>query len=250
MSRRAIWTGLSLLCLACGEPEPAVAPSERAAMRAPAPAAPAGADAPRGPSGQPEVRCRGASLDPAELDLVASRADVDLAGTLSALEALAGRSPGSATARVRLGELSLRTSPPRAESAARWLDRALALHAEGCTLGYRDHWAALEGSARARMVQSGYAEALPFLRQSLQRWPTVRSTRYNLACALCQTGDLDGCERELAAVIRERQPMPDFLADQIRTPGHYEALANRDPDLAPLRATADRFARALGGTEN
>src|SRR5690606_16122391 len=105
-----------------------------------------------------------------------------------ALEALVGASPGSATARVRLGELSLRTRPPRTEQAERWFARALALHEEGCTLAYRDRWASLEGSALARMMRGDYEGAIPFLRRSLDEWPDVRATRYNLACALCQTG--------------------------------------------------------------
>lgn len=233
MRRAALLVALALSCTACGD-EPVSEP--RPAREE---------DVPRGPAGQAEVRCTGASIDPPELELVAARADADLLGTLSALEAIVGRHAGSSTARVRLGELALRTDPPRAEAAARWLERALALHDEGCTLGERDHWAALEGSALARMMQRDYAGALPFLRQSLQRWSSVRSTRYNLACALCQTGDLDGCERELTAVLGATEPMPAFLADATRPPGHFRTMAGQDPDLAPLRADAARFERVL-----
>lgn len=237
-ARGALAVCLAIAALGCGEdPAPAPAPEPTVESR------PAG-ETPRGPSGQDVVRCSGASQDPPTLDQAASGEDPSAA--LEALETLAGRHPGSATARVRLGELSLRTEPPRAEAASRWFARALELHEAGCTLGHRDVWAALEGAALARFLQDDYAGALPFLRRSLERWPTVRSTRYNLACALCKTGDVDGCERELTAVIAAREPLPDFLAERARPAGHYPTLAREDPDLEPLRAHPERFARALG----
>ncbi len=204
--------------------------------------------APRGPRGQAPARCQGASDDPSSIDAIWAQAEHDLPGATLAMEAAAGGFAGSATARVRLGELSLRAQPPRTEEAARWFERALALHEQGCTLAFRDRWAALEGSALARMMQGDYAGALPFLRRSIGEWPDVRSTRYNLACALCQTGDVEGCARELSAVLdAEGSAGPSWLAEQRRPPGHYGRFAREDPDLAPLRADAERFAGVLAG---
>jgi hypothetical protein len=79
------------------------------------------------------------------------------------------------------------------------------------------------------------------LRRSLGRWPGVRATRYNLACALCKEGDLDGCERELRAVL-EGEPQPDWLRAQERPAAYYASVARQDPDLAALRAEPARFA--------
>src|SRR5690606_28163606 len=105
--------------------------------------------------------------------------------------------------------------------------------------------AALEGSALSRMMQGRYADAIPFLRRSLEAWPDVPATRYNLACALCQSGDLDGCERALRDVVTGARPPPAFLAATTSPPSHYREMAARDPDLAPLRAIPERYARAL-----
>lgn len=203
---------------------------------------------PRGPRGQAPARCDGASDDPAELDATWAHADADLDAAIASMEAIAGGHSGSATARVRLGELELRRGPSGAATAERWLQRGLALHEEGCTLGHRDQWAMLEGLALARMMQGDYAAAIPFLRQSLERWPSMRATRYNLACALCKTGDLDGCARELGAVMQSSDPPPAFLREQDRPSEHYRELARRDPDLAALRADAARFEHVLGST--
>ncbi|MCZ7682302.1 MAG: tetratricopeptide repeat protein [Sandaracinaceae bacterium] len=158
------------------------------------------------------------------------------------MEAAAGGFAGSATARVRLGELSLRAQPPRAEEAARWFERALALHEQGCTLAFRDRWAALEGSALARMMQGDYAGALPFLRRSIGEWPDVRSTRYNLACALCQTGDVEGCARELRAVLTPRaRPARAGWRSSAARPGTTRASRARiRPRAAPRRRRALR----------
>ncbi len=229
---------LSLLLAACdSEPAPASEPAPHAEPQA----------EPRAPHG-PTARCEGASVDPPSLGPTTAQAEQDLGAAMVAMEALAGANPGSATARVRLGELSLRTEPPRAPEAQRWFARGLSLHEEGCTLARRDHWAALEGSAIARMMQGDYAGATAFLRRSLEAWPEVRSTRYNLACALCQTGDLDGCARELTSVLdAEGAPAPSWLAEQERPAGHYARLARTDPDLQPLRDDTERFARVMSG---
>jgi hypothetical protein len=203
-------------------------------------------DEPSGPRGQRAVRCEGASVDPPELVPVLSGAETDLEGTITAMEALVGANAGSATARVRLGELLLRTSPPRASLAQRFFARGLELHEQGCTLGREAEWTALQGAALSRMMQGDYAGAVPILRRSLGRWPDVRSTRYNLACALCREGDLDGCERELTAVLdAEGERQPAWLGAQERPPGHYASAAQQDPDLAALRAEPARFAAIL-----
>jgi hypothetical protein len=91
------------------------------------------------------------------------------------------------------------------------------------------------------MMQGDYAGATPLLRRSLARWPNVRATRYNLACALCREGDLDGCERELRAVLGG-EPQPDWLRAQERPAAYYASAARQDPDLAALRAEPARFA--------
>lgn len=195
----------------------------------------------RPPRGAAEVDCSGPPDDPEEVDQLAQAAAAgDLGGAITQLEAIAGAHPASGSARVRLGELLLRTQPPRAEEAQGWFERALALHARGCRLGYRDEWAAHEGRGLSRMMQGDYRGAIAPLRASLARWPGSRSTHYNLACALCQTGDLDGCARELGTVLGPLEP-PDFLEGETRPPEHYRALMERDPDLAPLRADPTRY---------
>lgn len=233
IARVVVLSSLTILA-SCGSEESAPEPTETAPSE------------PRAPRGQAPAECEGASVDPPSIDAISAQADGDLTGAIAAMEAAAGASAGSSTARVRLGELSLRMQPPAADRAQRWFARALALHDEGCTLAYRDHWAALEGSALSRMMQGDYEGALPFLRRSLAEWPTVRSTRYNLACALCKTGDVEGCARELTAVLdAEGTTPPSWLAEQRRPPGHYARLAREDPDLAPLRADPERFARVM-----
>ncbi|HJL17972.1 MAG TPA: tetratricopeptide repeat protein [Sandaracinaceae bacterium LLY-WYZ-13_1] len=199
----------------------------------------------RGPAGARPVACDGSSNDPEQIALFLQGAERDLPAAIRGMESLAGAHPGSATARVKLGELLLRTRPPSAARAQRWFDRALALDAEGCALAPRDRWAALEGLALSHMMQGDYAPALGPLRRSLERWPDVPSTHYNLACALCQTGDVDGCARELGRVLAMDAPGPAFLADQRRPRAHYVRLARRDPDLAPLREDAARFEALL-----
>ena len=231
---RAAWRTIALFLLVvagCSNEREAPAPSPKA---------------PRGPHGQEPARCQGASDDPAELSAAFARAERDLSGATASIEALAGAHAGSATARVRLGELSLRQQA--APTASRWFDRALALDESGCTLQPRDRWTALEGASIARMMQHDYTGALPLLRRAVASWPRVRSGHYNLACALCQTGDLDGCARELGVAVKsDAPPAPDFLRDQSRPPPEYVALARRDPNLAALRAEPARFERAISG---
>ncbi len=208
------------------------------------------ADAPdeglRAPSGRPEIDCSSGSDDPDQIDLFGQSAnDGDVTSSIRGLEALSGQHPSSSTARVRLGELLLRTRPPRAQQASAWFTRALELHELGCTLGYRDHWAALEGQALTHMMRGDYESAIAPLRESISRWPGLRSTHYNLACALCQTGDLAGCRRELETTLSDIEP-PAFLSAQSRPADHYRALIRRDPDLAPLRADPTQLETLLG----
>lgn len=235
MTRVALALGLLGLLGGCGED---AEPAATEPVEAVEPTAPTGEL--RGPTGE-AVDCSGAPDDPDEVDQLAQAAAAgDLAGSITGLEALCGAHPRSSSARVRLGELLLRTQPPRAEDAQGWFDRALALHERGCELGFRDHWAALEGQGLSRMIRGSYGDAIAPLRESLRRWPGSRATHYNLACALCQTGDLDGCARELETVLGPLEA-PDFLSNDTRPPAHYRTLIERDPDLAPLRADATRY---------
>lgn len=234
---------LALALLACGTDaresngDPPAAPDDEARAVEPSPE-----DAPRGPSGAGAVACEGASDDPSQIALFArTAADGDLAAAIRGLEALAGAHPGSATARVRLGELVLRDQPPQPALAMRWFDRALALHERGCALADPDLWRALEGAALSRMMQGEYGAAVPLLERSLARWPDVPATRYNLACARCQTGDVDACAEELERLMAWSGEVPPFLREQVRDRAHYARLARTDPDLAPLRADRARF---------
>lgn len=234
---------VGLALAACGDPEeppgPTIAPTV-----AETPSEAETPDAPR-PSTQSPVSCDGASEDPAQLALILSE-PAETAARIRSLEALAGAHPNSATTRTRLGEQLLRTRPPSTRRAATWFARALSLHEEGCTLGERDHWATLEGAALSGMMQGEYASAEPMLLASLARWPRSRATRYNLACVRCQTGDVDGCAGELERVLSERaEAEPAFLEGAGRTRDHYVQMAEGDPDLAPLRADADRFSGIL-----
>ena len=240
-----------ILALAACEPDAEPEPSARAESVTP-PESPGPTSAPRGPHGPSSsgrrgpVECHGASDDPPQIDLFSQSADEgQLAAAIAGLEALAGAHPASATARVRLGQLALRTQPPRIEGARGWFERALALHEQGCILEPREHWLALEGSALSRMMSGDYQGALPFLRASVERWPGASGTRYNLACALCQTGDLDGCASELQRAISSTDALPELLQEQRRSPDQYREMARADPDLAPLRANATRFAEAI-----
>lgn len=240
-----IWyvVSVALLLSGCSAEAPAPLPSDppaRASGGAPLP------EGLRAPHGQAEVDCDQPPDDPPQAGLYAAAAAEDLEGSVRGLEALAGEHPASGSTRVRLGEVLLRAQPPRAEPASRWFDRALELHARGCELGDGDHWAALEGRALSHMMLGDYAGAVSPLRTSVSRWPGVRSTHYNLACALCQTGDIDGCVRELEAVLGELRA-PEFLRDRTRPAAQYRPMIERDPDLAPLRADRARLDALLGG---
>lgn len=233
---------LALLLAACGAEEEAPRP----ALEGESPeGAPEPDDDLRAPLGRAEIDCTQPPDDPDRVDLFAAAAANDLPAAIRGLEALAGEHPASGSARVRLGELLLRAQPPEAARASRWFDRAMALHEMGCQLGYRDHWAALEGQGLSRMMQGRYDSAVAPLERSIDAWPGVRSTHYNLACALCQTGDIDGCARELETVLGDLDA-PDFGGDQARPPGYYREMIARDPDLAPIRNDPERMRALLG----
>jgi len=169
---------------------------------------------------------------------------VNREAAIRGLQTLAGEHPTSATARARLAELYL-AHPSRPDQAETWFRRAIELHERGCEMTERDHWVAYEGLAISRMMRSDYAGAIEPLRASLQRWPGSRSTHYNLACSLCQTGDLDGCASELELVLGELEA-PAFLADDTRPVSHFRTMIERDDaDLAPLRADPARLAAVL-----
>lgn len=239
MKGRAI--ALAVLLVGCGgeDPAPGDAP-EPPDVSAQEPSGPAPGDGLRPPSGGADVNCDGPVDDPDQIDLFAESAARDLGGAIRGLETLAGRHPASSTARVRLGELLLRATPPRAEEADTWFDRALDLHARGCTLGDRDHWAALEGQGISRMMRGDYAGAREPLSESVRRWPGSRATHYNLACARCQTDDLEGCTRELEITLGELD-VPSFLEVDTRPASYYRQRIQSDPDLEPIRRDAPRL---------
>ncbi|MGE0786572.1 MAG: tetratricopeptide repeat protein [Sandaracinaceae bacterium] len=242
MSRVRIGATLLALTLACacGEDDDRPAPT----TTDPATSTDEG---PRGPHGADAADCSAGASDPPELaELRTVSSAQELEQEIHTFEALVGANPRSALARSRLGELLLRTEPPRADTAKRFFDRALEMHDAGCALEDRDLWAALEGAALSRIIGGDYAGAVPLFRRSLERWPGARPTRYNLACALCQTGDVDGCARELERAIGQAE-QPLWLAQQGRDGSHYAGLAQSDPDLAPLRADPARFATVTGG---
>ena len=232
-----------LTSFGCGETEQPT-PEDRPATSAPETLS---SEEPRGPQGAGSASCDGASVDPdGPIAMWMQRASTgDLTGAIEGMEGLVGANPSSATARVRLGELLLRTQPPAAERAERWFDTGLALHQRGCALADQPLWLAYEGASLSRMMQGNYRGALPFLRRSLDRWPAARSTRYNLACALCQTDDIEGCARELRRAVRSDEPLPPFLDGATRSGGDLAHSALSDPDLAPLRADEARFEAAL-----
>jgi tetratricopeptide (TPR) repeat protein len=225
------WALAALFLVACANDEPAAAPIDP--------------DQPRGPRGAAPSRCDGASDDPPEIEEAFQSGAHYAEGAVTRMEAIVGANAGSATARVRLGELLLRTTPPRPAEARVWFERGLELHEQGCALGYRDLWAAWEGTAHSHFFEDQYDQALPWLRRSVERWPDIRQTRYNLACALCKTGDLDGCERELHLAITSTAEPPSWLPDRSRGPEHYVEIARRDADLNALRADRARFDRAI-----
>lgn len=238
VKRLAVLLALTGL-VACSpdEPEPAV--------EAPAPEGPAEPEAAEGlrPPSSGEVDCSDPPPDPAQIDLFAENAGANREAAIRGLQTLAGEHPTSATARARLGELYL-AHPSRPEQSDVWFTRALELHERGCELSERDHWLGHEGQAISRMMRNDYDNAIAPLRASIERWPGSRSTHYNLACALCRTGDLDGCVAELQTVLSDLEP-PTFLEEDTRSVEHFRAQIQSDPDLAPLRADEARLASVL-----
>jgi hypothetical protein len=79
-------------------------------------------------------------------------------------------------------------------------------------------------AAVALLARKDTDGAVAKLRSALERAPGFVLARYNLACALSRAGDLAAAARELEAV---------FDADWVG----LRAQAERDEDLAPLRAT-------------
>lgn len=186
--------------------------------------------------------CTGASIDPpaAELDGAAALLQRnDYPGGLARLSALASQYPDSATVRVRAAGAALHSTPHQTDLARRWYAEAKALHDRGCTLAPREEWSLLLGQGLSHMFDSRHADSLAPLSEAARRWPDSATTRYNLACSYCLTGDLGGCQRELAATLSVssagRHTPWEPAAPQ--TVAHYVALSARDSDLAALRAT-------------
>lgn len=183
--------------------------------------------------------CQGTSIDPPTA--VLERAgQLFQAGepikTVNMLHELAKAHPQSATVRFRLAETLTRIDPPQRARAIPMFEEALRLHDDGCRLAEPVEWQALEGIAIAHMDEGHFDRALPYLRRAANRWPASGSMHYNLACALCKTGDRDGCIREIEAALEASNgPAPEFLMGRVPPASHYVELAPRDPDLAPVR---------------
>lgn len=148
--------------------------------------------------------------------------------------------------RIRIAGDALQNEPPDPDGALAIYREVLALESRGCVLSERDQWNAREGAAIAHLMKGQWRDARPILEDEVRRWPAHAGTRYNLACALCRSGDLEACLRELDTaldVAAQNQP-PAFLADQARPASYFADLARRDPDLQLLRADP-RFERVL-----
>lgn len=184
--------------------------------------------------------CAGTSVDPpgGVIEAVGQLSATNRELAVTQLMAIATQFPLSATARIRLAGVLLHAEPTRAAESTPVYLEALRLHEGGCRISENDEWALVEGMALAFMFQNRFGEAVPWLQRGAARWPTSGSTRYNLACSLCRTGDVAGCYREFEATltVASTQAPPAFLAPHARPASHYANLSRTDPDLEPLRA--------------
>ncbi len=192
--------------------------------------------------GQPVASCPdNHSIDPPASELLEANtlaASGQNQAAYAQYAALIGRYPHSATLRVRAGSLML--GPPERGGnpvqAQTMFQQAVQLHDAGCRMIERDEWEALEGLALALMYQRNYAAAIPHLQRSVSQWGTVAQTQYNLACAFCQTGNIDACHQYFVGAlnIAATGQRPVFITNP-PSAGSYVELSQRDPDLAPLR---------------
>jgi len=195
------------------------------------------------PVGQPIASCPdNRSIDPPASELLDANTAAASGNNQAAYAQYAqvlGRYPQSATIRVRAGELMLvpveRGGNPLQAQAM--FQQALALHEAGCRLIEHDEWMTLEGLALSMMLQGNYAAAIPHLQRSISRWATVAQTQYNMACAQCQTGNVNTCHQYFVQALNlaATGQHPPFINDP-GSVGHYVDLSQRDPDLALLRA--------------
>jgi hypothetical protein len=148
--------------------------------------------------------------------------------------------------RVRLANDLLHGPVPDPDRAMAIYAEVLAANASGCALATADDWSARQGTGIAHMMKGNWPRARVSLEDASRRWPRSATTRYNLACALCRTGDLEGCYQELTAALANAGPSGsrDFLADRERTRADFATLARTDPDLELLRADP-RFERVV-----
>lgn len=164
----------------------------------------------------------------------------------SAALALVGRYPQSAAARVFAAGLALHATPRNLPEAHRLYAEARVLADAGCTLIPRDQWRLTEGQALAHMLGQQFAPAVPLLVRAVEQFPNASSTRYNLACSYCMTGDLEGCHtafvETLAMAAAGRHP--SWVSEPERTVGHYVRLSAVDSDVASLRADP-RYEQAI-----
>lgn len=147
----------------------------------------------------------------------------------------------AAAPHVQAGYAALHGTPPQPTVAQAQYTQALQLHDGGCRLTEADLWSSLEGLALAHFQLGQYAAALPHLRRAAQVAPTIDETHYNLACALCRTGDTNGCYQELETTLANAAAgrPPAFMdASRMYSAAHYVRSSRTDPDLTALRGDA------------
>lgn len=175
-------------------------------------------------------------MDPPDAEIRAAQGPAT-PETVAALEALGQRYPLSATLRVLAAGAALHSRPHDIATARRLYAEAQAMQERGCRLPARIDWSMVLGQALSHQFEGDFAGALPYLQQGAPRFPNETSIHYNLACAYCMTGNLDGCHAAFAETlaIAARGGHPPWT-DDVQTVGHYVRLSARDSDLTTLRA--------------
>jgi tetratricopeptide (TPR) repeat protein len=152
------------------------------------------------------------------------------------LMALAKTYPRSASIHVRAAGVALQGLHD-GKLAVTDYERALALHGQGCALDERDEWLTITGLGLARARLKDFAGAATQFQTALKRWPTDSSSGYNLSCARCRLGDVEGCYRTFVeTLITAHRAPPSFMIGHARSAEAYAAMSKRDEDLALLRA--------------
>lgn len=232
MSVKLLFIGLTLLLVPgcrCGR-EARTAPPDGAGGDAnagsAADASPAGAD--------------GGSVDPPRAELAPTRAMARERGFETSLEYfrdLAGRYPRSALVQLRAAEAAQYAPEPDPAEAERRYRRGLELHEGGSRLSESDQWQASEGLGLVLLAQGKNQGAREQYQRVTSRWPGIPQSQYNLACAHCLVGDLEGCAEAFARALEaaEAGRAPDFVL-RAGTVDYFIRTSRRDPDLARLRS--------------